>query len=117
MTLKTDRTATSIFGIQPPTLQHTVSGPLPPHRNSFPQTTMAKNSGVPNAWDDDWEAQADKAAAKEKTLQTKQLLTKSGAAGPSKGTAAAAEEGAAEMTRAERLAKHEENNRRLWNSA
>lgn len=78
---------------------------------------MAKNTGVPNAWDDDWEAQADKIAAKEKTQQAKKLLTKGGAGGPSKGTAASTEDSTAELTRAERLAKHEEEQRRLWNSA
>lgn len=79
---------------------------------------MAKNTGVPNAWDDDWEAQADKIAAKEKTQQTKKLLlTKGGAGGPSKNAATSTEDSTAEMTRAERLAKHEEEQRRLWNSA
>ncbi|ERT03041.1 uncharacterized protein SPSK_09257 [Sporothrix schenckii 1099-18] len=81
---------------------------------------MAKNTGVPNAWDDDWEAQADKAMAKENAQQAKKLFVKDGAggpSGPSRGAAAASGEGTAEMTRAERLAKHEEDNRRLWNSA
>lgn len=86
---------------------------------------MAKNMGVPNAWDDDWETQADKAAArekeKEKSTQAKKLLTKSGtgssASSGSKSAAAAEDDDTSGMTRAERLAKHEENNRRLWNSA
>ncbi len=56
---------------------------------------MAKNK-VPDAWDEDWDAQADRAAS----------------SGEPEGPAEAAP-----MTRAERLAKHEESNRRLWQSA
>ena len=57
---------------------------------------MNKKSTVPDAWDDDWEAQADKVDA-------------------------AAEEAKAEeqvkVSKAERLAKHAETNKRIWESA
>jgi hypothetical protein len=56
---------------------------------------MSKNVAVPDAWDDDWESQADKADA----------------------AAAAAKEEAVKITKAERLAKHAETNRKLWESA
>ncbi len=55
---------------------------------------MAGNK-VPDAWDDDWESQADKGPKEE----------------PSPG------ESAAPMTRAERLARHEASNKKLWESA
>ncbi|KAK3341110.1 hypothetical protein B0T25DRAFT_330808 [Lasiosphaeria hispida] len=58
---------------------------------------MPKNNQVPDAWDDDWEAQAD---------------------GPAKEPAA--QQPAPQdvpMTRAERLAKHAEEQRKLWESA
>jgi len=57
---------------------------------------MVKKKAVPDAWEDDWEAQADKVAAAE-------------------GDAAAEEQ--APLSKAERLAKHEESNRKLWESA
>ena len=51
---------------------------------------------VPDAWDDDWESQADK---------TEEAVT-----------AAAAEE-QVKTSKAERLAKHVESNKQLWESA
>lgn len=57
---------------------------------------MGKNTAVPDAWDDDWESQADKA---DETA-----------------TAAAAEE-QVKISNAERLAKHAESNKQLWESA
>ncbi|CAK7242125.1 MAG: hypothetical protein STHCBS139747_003603 [Sporothrix thermara] len=81
---------------------------------------MSRNTGVPNAWDDDWETQADKAAAQEtKQPQIKKLLSRGAGAGTGRhsGSVAVAEEEEPQMTRAERLAKHEEENRRIWNSA
>ncbi len=50
---------------------------------------------IPDAWDDDWEAQADKIAQEEEVTPEDQ--------GP--------------MTRAERLAKHEQANKKIWESA
>ena len=58
---------------------------------------MAKSSKVPDAWDDDdWEAQADRAAQEEP-------LPEPGPQVP--------------LTRAQRLAKHAEAQRKLWESA
>ena len=57
---------------------------------------MSKKSVVPDAWDDDWESQADKADA---------------------AAAAAKAEEEVKVTKAERLAKHAETNRKLWESA
>ena len=51
---------------------------------------------VPDAWDDDWESAADKADA---------------------AAAAAKVEEEVKVTKAERLAKHAETNRKLWESA
>ena len=57
---------------------------------------MSKKSAVPDAWDDDWESQADKADAA--------------------AVAAKADE-EVKISKAERLAKHAETNRKLWESA
>jgi hypothetical protein len=54
---------------------------------------MSKNSAVPDAWDDDWEVQADKADE------------------------AAAAEAQVKISKAERLAKHAEINKQIWESA
>ncbi|CAK7272295.1 hypothetical protein SEPCBS57363_005058 [Sporothrix epigloea] len=77
---------------------------------------MSRNTGVPNAWDDDWELQADKAEAEEKKQPSaKSLLSRGTGAGT--GGILRTTEAASQLTRAERLAKHEEENRRIWNSA
>lgn len=56
---------------------------------------MGKNDRVPDAWDDeDWEAEADKAAKSEGKLAEQPVLSK-----------------------AERLAQHAEKNKKLWESA
>ncbi|KAK3937183.1 hypothetical protein QBC46DRAFT_366402 [Diplogelasinospora grovesii] len=60
---------------------------------------MGKNNKVPDAWDDDWEAQADRAAKDEQKQPEEE------------------QEASATMTRAERLAKHAEMQRKLWESA
>jgi len=58
---------------------------------------MPKNDKVPNAWDDDdWEAQADRVEEEEPEPEP---------------------EVPAAMTRSERLAKHAEEQRKLWESA
>jgi hypothetical protein len=57
---------------------------------------MGKKTAVPDAWDDDWESQADK---------TEEIVV-----------AAAAEE-QVKTSKAERLAKHAESNKQLWESA
>jgi hypothetical protein len=81
--------------MNPPTTAEFLS---PPFNSSSPHTrhNMNKKSTVPDAWDDDWEAQADKADA-------------------------AAEEAKAEeqvkVSKAERLAKHAETNKKIWESA
>jgi len=52
---------------------------------------------VPDAWDDDWEAQADRAESEPAPEPEPQAPVS--------------------MTRAERLAKHAEEQRKLWESA
>lgn len=57
---------------------------------------MSKKFAVPDAWDDDWESQADKAdAVVEPTKAEKEL----------------------KVSKAERLAKHAETNKKIWESA
>ncbi|KAH8808340.1 hypothetical protein F5884DRAFT_857878 [Xylogone sp. PMI_703] len=56
---------------------------------------MSKKPAVPDAWDDDWEAQADKSDAAE-------------AANP---------RGQVKLSKAERLAQHAELNKKIWESA
>ena len=57
---------------------------------------MGNGAKIPDAWDDDdWEVQADRAAKEDPPMP----------------------EPEAPMTRAERLAKHAEEQRRLWQSA
>ncbi|KAI9814470.1 MAG: hypothetical protein M1827_003326 [Pycnora praestabilis] len=57
---------------------------------------MSKKATVPDAWDDDWEAQADKSESN---------------------TAAHDIEAAAKASKADRKAKHAEQNKKLWDSA
>jgi hypothetical protein len=57
---------------------------------------MGKKTAVPDAWEDDWESQADKA---------------------DEAAAASATEEKVKVTRTERLAKHAESNKQLWQSA
>ncbi|KAI0387411.1 hypothetical protein F5Y04DRAFT_274264 [Hypomontagnella monticulosa] len=60
---------------------------------------MAKRTTkVPDAWDDDWEVQADKVAATETQEEPESQQQEP-------------------MSRAERLAQHAESNRKLWESA
>lgn len=59
-------------------------------------SNMVKKSAVPDAWDDDWEAQAD--------------VTNESA------SADAAEE-RPKISKAERLVKHAELNKQIWQSA
>lgn len=59
---------------------------------------MVKKVDVPDAWEDDWEAQADRIEGEEQSApepEPKQQL----------------------QTKAERLAQHVEDNRKLWESA
>ena len=71
---------------------------LPPRFQPRPQTlhNMGKKSAIPDAWDDDWEAQADKADA------VAELATA---------------EKEAKISKAERLAQHAETNKKIWESA
>lgn len=54
---------------------------------------MVRKNNVPDAWDDDWEAQADKLEEEKEP------------------------EPPVPMTKAERLAKHAEANKKIWESA
>lgn len=56
---------------------------------------MSKKAAVPDAWDDDWETIADKADA----------------------VAAAPPQQEAKVSKAERLAKHAETNKKIWDTA
>jgi len=58
---------------------------------------MGKKADIPDAWDDDWESQADKAEAEAEVKRDHEEEVK--------------------VTKAERLAKHAEKNKRLWESA
>jgi len=62
---------------------------------------MVKKTAVPDAWDDDWEAQADKLASDEN----------------SKPEPEPEPEPEIPQTKAESLARHAETNRKLWESA
>jgi hypothetical protein len=57
---------------------------------------MGKKSAVPDAWDDDWEEQADKAEAIAEVAKVEEEV---------------------KVTKAERLAKHAETNKKIWESA
>jgi hypothetical protein len=57
---------------------------------------MAKKPAIPDAWDDDWESQADKAESTIGTTKVEQEV---------------------KITKAERLAKHAESNRKIWQNA
>ena len=57
---------------------------------------MSKKATVPDAWDDDWEAQADKADAAAESAKAEEQV---------------------KISKAERLAKHAETNKKIWESA
>ncbi|KAH8910745.1 hypothetical protein BR93DRAFT_964601 [Coniochaeta sp. PMI_546] len=61
---------------------------------------MVKNNKVPDAWDDDWESQADRLAREEEASSSDDKTT-----------------GAPIMKKSERLAKHAEEQRKLWEAA
>lgn len=61
---------------------------------------MVKGGKIPDAWDDDWESQADRLAGEEEASSSNDKA-----------------EDAAAMTKAERLAKHVEQQRKLWEAA
>ncbi|KAB5563626.1 hypothetical protein GE09DRAFT_789348 [Coniochaeta sp. 2T2.1] len=63
---------------------------------------MVKGKNIPDAWDDDWESQADKLAREEEE-----------AASSSKGTS----DEPVVMSKSERMAKHAEQQRKLWEAA
>ncbi|TAQ88520.1 hypothetical protein B7494_g3158 [Chlorociboria aeruginascens] len=57
---------------------------------------MSKKVAIPDAWDDDWESQADKAEIAAEALMAEEQV---------------------KITKAERLAKHAETNKKIWESA
>lgn len=57
---------------------------------------MSKKASIPDAWDDDWESQADRADAAAEVPKT---------------------EGEVKVSKAERLARHDESMRKVWKSA
>lgn len=57
---------------------------------------MSKKAAVPDAWDDDWESQADKADATVRAAKAEEQI---------------------KISKAERLAKHAETNKKIWESA
>lgn len=64
-------------------------------QSSKPPDKMSKKATIPDAWDDDWEAQADKADVAETSKAEEQ----------------------AKISKAERLARHAETNKKIWESA
>lgn len=65
---------------------------------------MVKKTAVPDAWDDDWESQADKLAAGDSNNNNNNKTEPE-------------PEPEMPQTKAERLARHAETNRKLWESA
>lgn len=57
---------------------------------------MSKKAEVPDAWDDDWEAQADSIDTPTETAKAEERV---------------------KLSKAERLAKHAELNKKIWESA
>ena len=57
---------------------------------------MSKKAAVPDAWDDDWESQADKADIEAEEAKAEEQ---------------------AKISKAERLARHAETNKKIWESA
>jgi len=57
---------------------------------------MGKKAAVPDAWDDDWESQADKADQAAEAAKVEEQV---------------------QISKAERLAKHAETNKMIWESA
>lgn len=57
---------------------------------------MSKKAAIPDAWDDDWEVQADKADANAEKAKAEEQV---------------------KISKAERLAKHAETNKKIWESA
>jgi hypothetical protein len=57
---------------------------------------MNKKAPVPDAWDDDWESQADKADEQAQAAKVEEQV---------------------KVTKAQRLAQHAETNKKIWESA
>lgn len=72
----------------------------PKSQTTSAQENMSKKATVPDAWDDDWEAQADSADGVTEIA----------------GTATRVEE-QVKISKAERLARHADENKKLWESA
>ena len=77
-------------------LLHKINQANIPGKTLLDSCNMGKKTVVPDAWDDDWESQADK---------TEEAAT------------AVAAEDQVKISKAERLAKHAESNKQLWESA
>ncbi|EPE08241.1 hypothetical protein F503_01024 [Ophiostoma piceae UAMH 11346] len=113
-----------LSGLYSPAL-HTAIPATPPHPSSS-AAAMARKADVPNAWDDDWEAEADKLAAKDKQASSRQRIddqfNDDEKDTPFSGGALLAQPPPDEakpvlLSRAERLAQHAEKNRKLWETA
>lgn len=61
---------------------------------------MVKGNNVPDAWDDDWESQADKLAREAEASSSNDKTSEP-----------------TTMTKSQRLAKHAEAQRKLWEAA
>lgn len=57
---------------------------------------MTKKAAVPDAWDDDWESQADKADEEAESAKLEEQV---------------------KVTKSQRLAMHAETNKKIWDSA
>ena len=67
-----------------------------------------KKTAVPDAWDDDWEVEADKEAKEEEEVQDRAT---------NQGGASLNPVASKPLTKAERITLHEETNRQAWQSA
>jgi hypothetical protein len=57
---------------------------------------MRKKAAIPDAWDDDWESQADQVDAETEKAKAEEQV---------------------KISKAERLARHAETNKKIWESA
>ena len=68
----------------------------PSFRPATHSPKMSKKAAVPDAWDDDWESQADKVDAEAEKANAEQQV---------------------KISKAELLARHAETNKKIWESA
>jgi hypothetical protein len=83
--------------LSPETPPHFHTPPsAPQHIRNIHPPKMSKKATIPDAWDDDWESQADKVDAETEKANAEQKV---------------------KISKAERLARHAETNKKIWESA